>query len=235
MDWGAFYSTLIGAGISLVASLAMFGLAQFVERRRRDKERKRTEAMEAFVGLHKLMKTLNSIENLARHIDTEFRENQKGYAGEGEPSSIVRQIVGSTPNIEDLTAQELVFVSGGNGELPAQILELQERARNNNTIVQHYNKLKEEFRIFLEANSDALSIKEGNIASIEFEGKAAVLAELKVGEMNQLLGGLIETLEEDRLRIRRVAESYIAEAVKKFRDDFPAKRLEIKEVPNADP
>ena len=227
MDWGALVPTLVGGAISLVSSVAVFTLAERAERKKKEKNRREEQAADAFVGLQKLMYSLNAIENLARHIETEFRSAEGDGGANMEPAAIVRTIVGSDSRIEDLQTKEFAFLIDETGELAAKIAEIQERCKNSMAAVQTFNELKADYDRFVEENAEFEEI-EGNLATMVFKDRDAKVAELKVGRMNQLLASIIASLEEDRKQVREVTSEFIKKAVESFGDEFPARSLEMR-------
>ena len=228
MDWSGILPVLVGGGISLLTSVVMLGLSIRLERRKTERLNKKEEALNAFLGLNKLMQTLNSIENLGRHIDREFNRSAD-EASMVEAASILRPIIGAEPVIEDVSAKEMLFLASSDGELPAAISEIQQRARNNRTVVEEYNKLRILHDTFLENHCQAIEDIEGSQMTYTLSGKDAIVASIKIGRMNQLIAALIEAVEEDRTTIQRVTEAYVLKAVEKFGSDFPVKRLEKRE------
>jgi hypothetical protein len=227
-SWWNVVPTLVGGGISIATALLVFGLNQRSDRVKRDEERKKSDAMSAFVGLQKLMRTLESIENLARHIDRQFIEAIEVGDGNQEPASIVKPIIGASIIVEDLTAQESLFLAKSNGDLISHIWEIQQRARNNDFIVQEYNKSRLEFDEFMTARATKITISEGTRISVEAAKEDAPHFEMRFGRLNQIVVPLIEALEEDRITIPRIIDQYIQIARETFGDRFPAKKVEIR-------
>jgi hypothetical protein len=229
-SWWSVVPTLVGGGISIATAILMFNLNQRTERSKREREKLKSDAMSAFVGLQKLMRTLESIENLARHIDRQFVEAREVGDDGGEPASIVKPIIGAPIVVEDLTAQEGVFLAKKNGELISRIWEIQQRARNNDFIVAEYNRQRLAFDDYLAAKATKITIVDGTRISAECESGDIPQIEMRFGRLNQIVVPLVEALEEDRRTIPTVIDEYIAVAREVFGDSFPAKSVEIRKV-----
>jgi hypothetical protein len=206
----------------------MFALNQRTERSKREEEKKKADAMSAFVGLQKLMRTFESIENLARHIDKQFLEAHEAGEESKEPAAIVKPIIGAPIVVEDLTAQETVFLAKKNGELIAQIWEIQQRARNNDYIVSEYNRHRLAFDDYLAAKATKVTILDGTKISAECPSEEIPQIEMRFGRLNQIVVPLVEAVEEDRVTIKTITGEYIRIAKEIFGERFPAKGVEIR-------
>lgn len=227
MDWSMLIPVIVGGAISLISSILVITIGLWIDHRRRVAERMRLGATNANVGLHKLMATLNSIENMARHIDREFKAISAEINPAEDPSMIVRPIVGAFPVLDDLSATEMEFLSSGDGSLPAKIWEIQLRARNSEVILSEYNKLKADYHRFVEEIEGGIQGIEGDVVHLQFEGQDAKIATIKIGQMNLLLADLIQALEEDRQAIKIVVKDYLDAANGEYGEYFPIKRLEL--------
>jgi len=211
----------------LVSSVTVFSLAEWTERKKRDRERKIGQATDAFIGLQKLMSSLNLVENIARHIDREFRSAETDGMGVVEPAAIVRPIVGADREIEQLHAKEFAFLIDESGTLASLVSEIQDRCMNTLAAIKTFNDLKADYDRFSEEHAEVKEVV-GETASMHFDGRNSMIAQLKVGRMNLLLNDIISSLEEDRNQVKEVTEAFIAKAVEVFGDDFPAKKLEMR-------
>lgn len=229
-SWWNIVPTLVGGVLSTTSAVGMFVLAQRQDRKKRAAERKSLAAMLAYAGLMKLMKTGNSLIVLARHIDQQFDEAREEGRIEEEPASIVKPILGAPVTIEDVTAEEAGFLAKTDAELISLIWEIQQRARNNDLMVETYNKFRQEYDLFLESKADGIKEIEGSVASYSLSGNDAKIAHMRIGKLNQIIVPLIAALDEDRKSIVTVIERYVAVAVESFGDDFPAKKIEWKDL-----
>jgi len=205
-------------------------IATSLERKRRIRDERTQSALAAYSGLHKLTGTANQVINLAKHLDKEFEKFSTSSAKFAEPSSFVRTAVGAPFAISDLTPEEMVFLSKGDGELIARIGEVQHRAKNNEYIFREYGRLRSEFDVFLAENAEIIENNPDGSKGIEISGMAGRTAEMKQAQLNQLLAGLIESIEEDRISVVDVVKRFIDEARIEFGDLFPVKHFEFRDV-----
>ncbi|WP_322892694.1 MULTISPECIES: hypothetical protein [unclassified Yoonia] len=226
MEGSSLVPVLVGGAISLVSSVVILSLGLLIESKRKGRAAKSEAALQAFVGLNKLMMTINSIENIAKHIDREFEGATKGGVTL-EPASILRPLIGAMNEIDLVTPHEMLFLATGDGELPAAIQEIQHRARNLNVIIAEYNLLRREHDDFLERNAKIGDL-DGTNVGYTLSGKARKISKIKIGRLNVLVAGIIEMVEEDRKTVFDVTNEYLAKAREHFGNDFPAKALEIR-------
>lgn len=225
MDWSSAIPILVGGVISLVASLLMFAVAAWYDRRQKKIQTEFDRGTAAVFGMHKLVHTLDFIENTARHIDNEFSDQDRN-AIFVEPSALVRPIVGARASFAFVELDELLFLSGSDGDLFARIFEIQKRAMNIDALVTKYNELRLEYDTFSE---DSIVAVEGGQVTKEFEGKAKFIAEAKIGRLNQLVAGLIGLLEEDRKTALIVVQDYIAQLKHAYPQRFSKLKFEYRE------
>ena len=223
----AFLSTVTGGLVALLTSIVMLWISHRNDSNFKEVERRNLAAMGAYAGLHRLMKTANSIQSLANHIDRQFEEARKSGHVEQDPATFIMPIIGASVVVEDLTAEETVFLlKSKDAGLMAEIWEIQQRARNNDVVVEQYNKFHMEFTEFLETHPDTILAYHGSVVSAEVKGDDAKVLSLKLGRLNTLIVPLIENLEEDRKKVREVVERYISEAQDICGKDFPVKKVD---------
>ena len=228
MDWEKILPSLIGGGISAVTAVIMFSLAQWIDSRKRAAERKRSAAHDAYGGLLKLVRSGDSIENLARHIDKQIKDAHELNRDFSDIAAIIQPILGASILVEDLTAQETRFLTKSDGEFLSRIWEIQQRARNNDVIAAEYSKFRLAYDAFIETKAPSITAIEGATLSVSLEGDDAKIATIKLGRLNQIIVPLIASLDEDRKTIVTVIDEYIAFARSAFGDDFPAKKFEAR-------
>lgn len=222
MDWATLGTLLLGSGISLVASIVMFTLAYSVDRKKRAAEDRRYGANAALAGAHKLMHTLNYVENLGIHVDKEFSDPERNE-GMREPSSWVRPIIGIDANFAFVSIDEMSFLFASDGELTARVYEIQQRALVLSKTVESYNKLRFDYLTFIEGHASNV---DGSVLTADLTGRDAVVAGIRLGRLNQLIAALVTQLDEDRPIVRQVVDDFIAEARSFYGGEFPAKRIE---------
>lgn len=221
--WLSVVPTLVGGGISLVTSLSMFGLAQYIERRKRANEREREGGAAAFMGFWKLKTTAEMLVNLQREIGDAFsKASEKGLSG-AEPCQIVRGMVGAPALIEFLEAKELMFLSKEKrSDLIAEADLVVHRARNIDASMRKYTELRESLQVFLEINSDRVGASVGAVSDFALSGKNAAIAKLKIDSLNEMLEQIGGMLKNDAVAAKKVALEYLGVAKKHFGTGFPS-------------
>ena len=224
----SFASAVLGGVISLGTSFAVLRSTQRSEAKKLLVEQKRLAGFDAYIGLQKLMKSLNSIENLARHLDKQIKDATADGKIVIDTAAAISPIVGAASVIDDLTAHETAFLVKTDGELLARIWEIQQRARNNEFISQRYSELRADYDDFIASKSHGIKRIDGSMLSVELEGEEAKVALLTMSRLNQIIVPLFVALDEDRKAIVAVIDEYISAARQEFGDGFPAKKLEVR-------
>jgi hypothetical protein len=226
MVWDEVAPILLGGGIALVSAVGMFTLTAWYDRKQRRQEKNSTDAMSTYHAIQKMIRTLDFIENMARHIDREFADAERS-SGLIDPSSLVRPIIGIGARFDIVESNDLVFLSNTDGELAANIYEIQIRALNIDAIVTQYNSMRLEYDVFLENHITRIN---GPELKADMEGRDALIAEMKVGRLNQLVAGLVVLIEEDRKAVRSVLEEFIKAASTFYKNAIPVRKLEMREA-----
>ncbi|MBI1494489.1 hypothetical protein [Halocynthiibacter styelae] len=223
MDWSALFPTLVGGGISLATTVVMFGVAQKIEKNKRTEELKRVQALAAYTGFNKLLKTANFTLSLKRHIDGELQRAKIAGLSTDYRALRVRQMVGASPMIEDVQTTELIFLTGREGvSLLNEIWEIQERARGNHAAMEKFNELRSQHDEFLHSRIEKVELVDSSVAGFSLEGDDAKLAHMKIAAMDSVLDSLIAHLEEDSETIKSVAERFSELARAEFGNYFPS-------------
>lgn len=205
----------------------MFSLNQRTERKKRKAEARTKAAFAAYVGLQKILKAAQAMISLERHIDGEFKAAQEERRDMDDPGNIVRPIIYSSVAIEDISTEEYFFLAKGkSANLVLEILELQQRARNNDAIVREFNRAKADYTSYLESRTHAVDELYSDHASFALGGNDAVVAVMKMGNLNTFIGQLLPALEEDVPRIKAVAQRFLDAAIIEFGEDFPKTKIE---------
>ena len=227
MDWWAFVSTLVGAGVSIVTSLAVFGFTLWTESRKVKAETKTKDAFSAFRGFQKLVQIANDLTNTQRHIDEAFKEASEHGLEEADPYIKVNPLVGAKVVLEPPRIEEMFFlVDAKLTHVMGEIDLMYRRALNTEAVVEKFNTMKLEFGQFLEARTKKIEGLDGTRVAFELVGQDAKVAELRGGAMNNLLGQLLEHLEKDCSEAKRLAETFLKAAQEHFGPDFPKVKLE---------
>lgn len=225
--WLSVVPTLVGGAISIVTTVAMFGLTQWVDRKKRARERKREEAVAAFVGFWKLKAVAESLGNLRREISDAFASAKDRGISDGEPCDIVRGLVGASSQTDFLTSRELLFLNRANrSDLMAEADLIVRRAINIEESMKKYGEMREHFQSFIESAAESVAVPTGTAGGFSLSGNAAAIARLKKNSMNDFLSQVQSMLEKDLPRAKIAANGYLRVARESFGDDFPKFNLE---------
>jgi hypothetical protein len=227
MDLAAFTSTMIGAAVSILTSLAVFGFTSWTEGRKSKLRDKRSSAFAAFQGFQKLVHITNELSNTKRHIDEAFKYADENGLGDADPFAKIQPMVGAKAVIEPVRVEEMYFlVEAKLSHLMGEIDLIYRRALNTEAVVDQFNKMKLELGSFLEARMASFEPGEGTRAVFELVGNDAKLAHLRGAAMNNLIGQMLEHLEKDFPESKRLSETFLQVAQKHFGTDFPQVKLE---------
>lgn len=226
MEWASFFSTIVGAGVSIVTSLVVFGFTSWSETKKAETIQRQKGAFLAFNGFQKLVQISNDLANTKLHIDKAFKEADVLGLGDLDPFEKVQQLVRARVPLEPLSIDEMYFlVESKHSEMLAKIDLIYRRTLNVEAVIDQFNAMKTEYSNFIEAKADSIVPGEGTHASIELTVAGARLAHLKGGAMNNLIGQLLEYLERDCADSKRVAESFLTVCQEHFGMDFPRVKI----------
>ncbi|WP_170458647.1 hypothetical protein [Ruegeria arenilitoris] len=229
MNWATLIPTLVGAGISVLTTAVMFVLNQKVQNKKELQRKEAEAALNAYVGLQKLMNTANYLFMLNKHLATEFAEAQGAGNAEEEPALIVREFVGAPAEIQRVTPKDSAFLNSNSGfQLVAEIWQIESRAQNSEAAASTFNDVKREFSQFLHSIEDGIEIADSARLRFQLEGDDARRASVFIGQLNSLVGTLVHHLEEDTREVKRIVNEYVAAASMKFGDRFPLQSVEWK-------
>ena len=226
MEWATFFSTILGAGVSIVTSLVVFGFTSWSETKKAEAIQKRKSAFLAFNGFQKLMQISNDLANNSLYIDNAFKDADEQGLGDLDPFQKLQPLVRARVPLEPLTIDEMYFlVESKNSEVLAEIDLIYRRALNVEAVIDQFNAMKTDFYSFIEAKDGSIEPGEGTLAKAKLAGADAKLSRLKGGAMNNLIGQLLEYLERDCVESKRVAEFFLTACQKHFGKDFPQVKL----------
>lgn len=225
-SWWSVVPTLVGGGISLATTFLMFGVAQSVDRSKRAKERKKEEAVTAFVGFWNLKALAEFLGNIDRELDEAFAQ-----AGDEvvhlEPSDIIKGFLSADEVFPEFSIKELMFLSRQKQtQMIADVDLLLKRARNVEATIKKYTALREGVEAMLEDRASKIVETDAGRSQATLSGRDAVVVNLRRGNLNQILGGLHVLLERDVPESKRLTETYLELARKEYGSDFPDFKLE---------
>ncbi|NVK13077.1 MAG: hypothetical protein HWE35_02755 [Rhodobacteraceae bacterium] len=225
--WVPLLATIIGGALALCGSFGATVMANRSAKKTRLEEQERSEAESAYTVFFKLFDGHNLAANLKRQIDEMFDTADATGSSEMEPWAKVMEIVGSTRSIESIAPSETAFlIREKKADLLNEIHLVQERLASILASAQKYNQLRTELGDFLEANLSEGKVGEGTKLSAPFEGTMKLRAELRECRINNLLGQIMENLEQDIPRSWEILEEFKEAASERYGDNFPEFRIE---------
>ena len=225
--WIAFSSALLGGAFTLAGSFFSIKEQFRREEKRTGIERKRNHAERAFAVFSNLIAAYNELANIKGHIDRMFAEaNDAGHA-DMEPCSIVRPIVGAEKVINEIVANDLAFLfQMQKAELFNDVILSHARSKNLFAAIAKYNHMRSEVTSFMIEGAEGGKTIDGVVATRNLQGERANEAELKIGQLNNLLGQILEMLDADVKETWRVASSFNEAAKIYFGQYYPKFELE---------
>lgn len=228
--WIPLGAALAGGVISLLGSFGATWLGNKLERNNQIAAREKLEAERAYVTFYKLMDGYNAVGNLKNHIDGMFYEADRNGAEDFEPWAKVMAIIGAEEDIERILPGETSFLIGaGNANLLNDVHLIQKRIANDFASAAKYNELRGELQTLLEASAARSQVTDGAVVSAEFDEEEGVRMALREGQLNSLLGQIMEALEDDVPQSWRILEEFKAAAKRRFGQnfqDFNAEKIE---------
>lgn len=192
----------------------------------RENEREELLAGKAYEAFFKLLDGYNFIGHLNREIDQMFDNASEDGDEDMEPSAKVMAIVGAEMPPEQIHASEVAFLIGEkNAELLNDVHLIQRRIANTYAVISTYNELSLEFQKFLEESFKNADLSAGTRMSTSLEGADATRAEMRISAMNNLLGQIMENLEQDIPESWRVLSEFNQVASERFGDKYPKFKL----------
>jgi hypothetical protein len=113
-------------------------------------------------------------------------------------------------------------------ELINSITLLEKRAANVSFLVDEYSRMRTEMSAWVEKLPGVTQEIVGTVATVGIPREFVALKDMRAGQLNQVLAGIIEQLEEDVPLLRQVLVDYVAAAHEVFGRDFPKLEIEFK-------
>ena len=147
MDWSAFTSTLVGAGVSIGTSIAVFGFTSWTDGKKAVAREKKTNAFLAFRGFQKLVHITNDLTNTQLHINNAFKDAHDNGLGDADPYIKLLPMVSAKVGLEPLSIEEMYFlVEGKLSHVISEIDLIYRRALNTEAVIEQFNKMKLNFK-----------------------------------------------------------------------------------------
>lgn len=193
------------SGVLLGAFLALLGgvVTLVVEKKWEARETRRTTESEQSVLAFSLMVKLTEIRGWNNVIHRSILECFDDAVGtplqDGEPGIKVQPLLGASTRVDNISTQELALVLKCKDQgLLGRVLQLQANYRATFEVVQHFNSLRKEFTRFLQENADIGELSDGQFSKVVLSKRMGERAESHLAELNQLVGKMLESAEEDR-------------------------------------
>jgi hypothetical protein len=223
MEWEKVIPVLVGGGISLLTTVVMFGVAQWVERRKRKTEKRAKDAFLAFTGFRKLVWALNEVENIRVQIDLAFKDDLNDHRPGAEPFEKVQPMLAAQSQVVSLSADELFFLAKRKqSSLISNIDLIVDRVRTDRMVLDKYSELRMELNKFMEDRVHPEGKNGDGPQRYELSAKDRVIFDSQAGSLNIMLSRLIEFVERDCSEGRQICDEYLTAAKSEFGEEFPA-------------
>jgi len=226
--WVPFVSAILGGVLSLVGALWATNLNSRIAKAEKLEMEKRAGAVAAYEVMFKMLNAYNSVSSLKEHIDGMFEEADKEENSDLEPWAKVKVLVTAEDEVKSISPADTMFLlSSKNAGLINEVHLVQSRMANILASSRTYNDLRNDFQLFFESQSTTAKAGDGTNAIAEFQGNDSAIAQLRVGQLNNLLGQIMHFLEADIPRAWQALNDFKTAAKKEYGDDFPEVKLEL--------
>lgn len=221
-------STIVGGAATIIAALLAFWLTHRSERNRREEEEKLNASRKAISGYLKLAQYANLISNIKNHIDRSYEESGKEGNQSSEAFLSVQPAAGLFHEPEAFKAEEISFLLSKDGYQVLEKIDLvEQRAKNLHHLFLKYSSVYMEFQNYLFSIPKFEREMDGKIAKDiipkEHKGKLDYWG----GQLNILLGGIVENLDEDLKLSIEAARDFNSIAYAKYYPHFP--KIDLRE------
>lgn len=217
-DWSSLISTVVGGGVTLIASLVVFYISNRAEKGRREQERNVISANNARTGFIKLIRWANLVANIDKHLNNFFDEAKEERHWSEEAYRIVGPSAGTFTMPERLKAEEYSFLlSEEHSELLSEIQMVEERAININHLFEKYSTEFKEYNDWLHGLPGMHRELSGPIAKTEIPIAYKSQEDERGAQLNRLLAGIMEHLDDDMASAAEAATEFGKIAYEKFK------------------
>ena len=190
-------------------------------------EKSERGAFLAMQALVKLMQLANSAYSLKGTIDEQFDEAEESGHGDLLPVQKVKEIAGLETDFEFFLTEELAFLlHSEDADLLGELIVFEKRIISDNQAVAAYNKKRSELTDRLEAGAVAVDHAKGTVLSSELKGRDALLVDVRVGALQNLLGTIMERLDREVVDGRNLLNRLKDAARTEYGKLFPSLKFE---------
>jgi hypothetical protein len=222
LDWSTIVSGVVGGLATLIAAFCVFWLGNRRERKAREHEELKAAAANALSGYFKLAKWCNLIANINLQIDKSYQAAKEHGLSSSEAFAIVGPSAGVFTEPELLNASEFSFLlTKENFEIVTDVGLVEDRAINLHHLFQQYSALHIELQVWLDAIPGFSRKLDGPIASDQFPSEYKDRFDYRAAQLNQIIGGIVNTLEEDMAFSTKTTQKFILAAHERYKPHFP--------------
>lgn len=224
-DWTPFASAALGGAAAIAASIIAFKLSNRAERKNKERDEKRIFAMHAVSGYSKLIQIVNLISNIKLHIDNSFMAAEEAGIEATEPYQSVAPSAGKFLEPEKLKVEEFIFLLELSATTVSDINLIENRAINYLDLLNRYSSIRLDMMAWQSSIPELIREVDGPKAIDAFPIKYRDQHNSKAAQLNLLLWGIIEHLDEDEKFARNTLKSYVDHARSHYGTFFP--KIEI--------
>lgn len=226
--WVPLFSAVAGGALALIGAFCATWQTNRATRKAREDELEREGASRAFATFFKLLDAHNAAGNLQRQINEMFDNAATNGNADMEPWAKVMELIGAPDVIERIDPSETSFlIEQKQADLLNEVHLIQRRVANIMASAQKYSQVRSEIDAFLMANMSEGEVAEGNEVRASFEGKSQLNAQLLAMRANNLLGQIMEHLDEDIPHCWKILGDFKDAASARYGDRFPQFELDM--------
>ena len=215
-----FGSVILGGVISSATSWWVQSRNNRHLKKREDRIEKIIEMSGAFKSLTKMLMILNGFGSLKIQIDHMFEDAEVVPGKFDEPWKIVRGFTGLYVDVQDFDAGDIIFlIKSKESNLSNDLFLLRNRYIATITSLVKYAELHEDFLSELAEASGVTVV--GSTVSVELTEEQMIKYRPMEAKLNNLIGQVIENLENDVEYARKTTEKFSKVAKTYFGSDFP--------------
>jgi hypothetical protein len=222
LDWSTIFSGVVGGLATLFAAFSVFWLGNRSEQKKREDEDLKAAAANALSGYFKLAKWCNLIANINLQINKSYQAANEHGLSSSEAFAIVGPSAGVFTEPELLNASEFSFLlTKENFEIVTDVGLVEDRAINLHRLFQQYSALHIELQLWLDAIPGFNRKLDGPIAKDQIPDDYQDRFDYRAAQLNQIIGGIVEALEEDMPFSTKTTQKFILAAHERYKPYFP--------------